>query len=132
MRYLLAWGASALVFLLMDGVWLTVMGNRLYRPVLGDMMTAKVNLPAAILFYLVFITGLTFLATAPAIREASALKAVINAAVFGFAAYATYDLTNQATLARWSTVLTLSDLAWGTTVSVVAALSGYYASRLIA
>lgn len=132
MRYLLAWGASALVFLLMDGVWLTVMGNRLYRPVLGDMMAAKVNLPAAILFYVVFITGLTFLATAPAIREASALKAVINAAVFGFAAYATYDLTNQATLARWSTVLTLSDLAWGTTVSVVAAVAGYHASRLIA
>ena len=132
MRYLLAWGASALVFLLMDGAWLTVMGNRLYRPVLGDMMAARVNLPAAILFYVVFITGLTFLATAPSIREASALKAAINAAVFGFAAYATYDLTNQATLARWSTALTLSDLAWGTTVSVVAALSGYYASCLIA
>lgn len=132
MRYLLAWGASALVFLLMDGAWLTVMGNRLYRPVLGDMMATKVNLPAAILFYVVFITGLTFLATAPAIREASVARAAINAAVFGFAAYATYDLTNQATLARWSTVLTLSDLAWGTTVSVVAALSGYYASRLIA
>ena len=56
---------------------------------------------------------------------------MINAAVFGFVAYATYDLTNQATLTRWSTTITLADMAWGTVMSVCAAVAGYYGSRLL-
>ena len=131
LKYAAAFGCSAIVVAVLDGVWLTVMGNRLYRPVLGDWMANKVNLPAAAAFYIIFLIGVTFLATAPALRELSAGRAALNGAVLGFVAYATYDLTNQATLARWSTTITLSDIAWGTFMTCTAALAGYYGSRLL-
>jgi len=131
LKYAAAFGCSAIVVAVLDGVWLTVMGNRLYRPVLGDWMANKVNLPAAAAFYIIFLIGVTFLATAPALRELSAGRAALNGAVLGFVAYATYDLTNQATLTRWSTTITLSDIAWGTFMTCTAALAGYYGSRLL-
>jgi len=131
LKYAAAFGCSAIVVAVLDGVWLTVMGNKLYRPVLGDWMANKVNLPAAAAFYIIFLVGVTFLATAPALRELSAGRAALNGAVLGFVAYATYDLTNQATLTRWSTTITLSDIAWGTFMTCTAALAGYYGSRLL-
>ena len=131
LKYAAAFGCSAIVVAVLDGVWLTVMGNKLYRPVLGDWMANKVNLPAAAAFYIIFLIGVTFLATAPALRELSAGRAALNGAVLGFVAYATYDLTNQATLTRWSTTITLSDIAWGTFMTCTAALAGYYGSRLL-
>jgi len=131
LKYAAAFGCSAIVVAVLDGVWLTVMGNKLYRPVLGDWMADKVNLSAAAAFYIIFLVGVTFLATAPALRELSAGRAALNGAVLGFVAYATYDLTNQATLTRWSTTITLSDIAWGTFMTCTAALAGYYGSRLL-
>ena len=131
MKYVAAYGVSALVMLVLDGAWLTIMGSRLYKPVLGDWMAAKVNLPAAGAFYFLFLFGITFLATAPALKAGSWTTAAINGAVFGLVAYATYDLTNQATLTRWSTTITLADMAWGTFLSTVAALAGYFGSRAL-
>ena len=129
MRYLAAFGTSAVVMLVLDAVWLTMMGDRLYRPVLGDWMSTSVNWPPAIAFYLLFLFGVTFLSTVPAIQQASWQRAAINGAVFGLVAYATYDLTNQATLVRWSTSITLADMAWGTFLSTTAAVAGYFGSR---
>jgi uncharacterized membrane protein len=132
MRYLIAYGFSAVVMLVLDGIWLTVMANRLYKPVLGDWMVQPVRWPAAVVFYLLFLFGVTFLATAPALNEGSWQRAAINGAVFGLIAYATYDLTNQATLTRWSTTLTLADMAWGTFLSTVVAVGGYFGARWLA
>ena len=129
---LAAFGASALLFLALDACWLTLMGDRLYRPVLGDMMAAKVRLGPAAAFYLIYITGLTLIATLPAIKAGDPRQAAISGALLGFVAYATYDLTNQATLRSWSTTLTLADLAWGTCVSAAAAFAGVYAARAFA
>lgn len=129
MRYLAAFGVSAAVMLVLDAVWLTLMGDRLYRPVLGDWMRKSVNWPPAVVFYVLFLFGVTFLATVPAIQQASWRVAAINGAVFGLVAYATYDLTNHATLTRWSTTITLADMAWGTFLATVAALAGYFGSR---
>ncbi|MFA4949418.1 DUF2177 family protein [Brevundimonas sp.] len=131
LKYLAAYGGSAVAFLVLDIIWLTLMGNRLYKPVLGPIMAPKVNMVAAVAFYLIYIFGITALATAPALKEASIQKALINGALLGFVAYATYDLTNQATLKTWSTTITLADLAWGTFVTTAAALAGYYASRAV-
>ena len=75
------------------------------------------------------IFGTVFLAIAPALRNGAWQRAVINGAVLGFVAYATYDLTNQATLKVWSLHLTLIDLAWGTTLTSVSALGGYLSAR---
>ena len=132
LRYAAAFGSSALVLLALDVVWLTLMGDRLYRPVLGDWMRTRPELGAAAAFYVLYLVGVTVLAVAPALREQSWSRAGINGAVFGLVAYATYDLTNQATLTRWSLHITLADMAWGTFISTVAALAGYFGSRLLA
>ena len=130
-KYLAAYGASAVAMLVLDVIWLTAMGDRLYRPVLGDWMRVKVDLVPAAAFYFIFLFGIVFLAVTPALREGAWSRAAINGAVFGFVAYATYDLTNQATLTRWSLHITLIDMAWGTFISVVTALAGYFGSRLL-
>lgn len=132
MRYLIAYGCSAVVMLVLDGIWLTVMGSRLYKPVLGDWLSGSVKLAPAIAFYLLFLFGMTYLATAPALNAGAWQKAAINGAVFGLVAYATYDLTNQATLARWSTTITLADMAWGSFLACTTALAGYFGARLLA
>ncbi|WP_428152349.1 DUF2177 family protein [Brevundimonas sp.] len=132
MRYLAAFGISAVTMLALDVVWLTLMGDRLYRPVLGDWMRKSFSWPPAVAFYLLFLFGVTFLATIPALQQGSWQRAATNGAVFGLVAYATYDLTNQATLTRWSMTITLADMAWGTFLATTAALAGYFGSRWIA
>jgi len=108
-------------FLALDACWLGIMGPRLYRPRIGALMAEQVDWPAAALFYLVYITGLTVLAIAPALRPPHAKAALARGALFGLVAYATYDLTNQATLAGWPWLVTAADLAWGTLASGAAA-----------
>ncbi len=132
MPYLAAYVALMIVFLGLDAVWLSVMGPRLYRPILGDMLAQTLNAPAAIAFYVVYGLGVMVLAVAPALREGAAGRAALSGAVLGFVAYATYDLTNQATLRVWSTRLTLADMAWGAALTALAAYVGFLAARLVA
>lgn len=132
MRILIAYIASLAAFVALDFVWLSVMVQRLYRPALGDMLAERPNLPAAVIFYLVYGVGLTLLAVAPALKEGSASRAVLNGLVFGAVAYATYDLTNLATLRSWSMKVTVADIAWGACATGLAALAGYAAVRAIA
>jgi len=129
LKYIIAYLGAGVTFAAIDAVWLTTMANRLYRPVIGSIMTDKPDMKAAVAFYLISIAGTVFLAIDPALREGSWTRAALNGAVLGFVAYATYDLTNQATLNVWSTKLTLIDLAWGTTLTMTSALGGYFAAR---
>lgn len=128
-KYLAAYLGAGVTFAAIDAVWLTTMTDRLYKPVLGPILAAKPDMKAAVAFYLISIAGTVFLAIDPALREGSWFRAAINGAVLGFVAYATYDLTNQATLNVWSMKLTLIDLAWGTTLTTVSAVGGYLAAR---
>ncbi|MBO9707953.1 MAG: DUF2177 family protein [Caulobacter sp.] len=132
MSYLAAYAGAMLVFLGLDAIWLTIMSNRLYRSVLGDMLAERFNATAAIAFYLVYGLGMVVLAIAPALREMSGSRAALNGAILGLVAYATYDLTNQATLRIWSTRLTLADIAWGAALTAMAAYAGFNAARLVA
>jgi uncharacterized membrane protein len=120
-------GALA-AFAIIDMIWLAVMSERLYRPTLGDLLAETVNLPAAIAFYLIFPIGLTIFAVTPALRGGSATTAALCGGLLGFFAYATYDLSNQATLRNWTTQLTLIDVAWGAALSALAATAGYLAA----
>ena len=130
MRYLLAYLGSGVVMAILDAVWLTTVGPRLYRPAIGELLAPEANLRVAAVFYVVYVAGIVFLAVLPAIREGSVLRAVTSGAVLGLVAYATYDLTNQATLRVWPLHITLIDVAWGTFVTTAAALGGYWlASR---
>lgn len=129
LKYIIAYLGAGVTFAAIDAVWLTTMANRLYKPVIGPIMADKPDMRAAVAFYLISIAGTVFLAIDPALREGAWTRAALNGAVLGFVAYATYDLTNQATLNVWSTKLTLIDLAWGTVLTMTSALGGYFAAR---
>ncbi|HEY1224540.1 MAG TPA: DUF2177 family protein [Brevundimonas sp.] len=129
LKYIIAYLGAGVTFAAIDAVWLTTMANRLYKPVIGPIMADKPDMKAAVAFYLISIAGTVFLAIDPALREGAWTRAALNGAVLGFVAYATYDLTNQATLNVWSTKLTLVDLAWGTVLTMTSALGGYFAAR---
>ncbi|UUX94401.1 DUF2177 family protein [Aquabacterium sp. J223] len=112
---------AALVFLVLDAIWLSTMAQRLYRPAIGHLMGDTVQWVPAVLFYLLYLVGILFFAVAPAQDGGSALGAIGRGALFGLLAYATYDLTNQATLRDWPWSVTLADLAWGAFVTAAAA-----------
>ena len=130
LKYLAAYLGAGLAFAVIDAVWLTTVGPKLYRPALDDVLADQFNLPAAIAFYLVFIAGVLMLAILPAVREGVGwTRALANGAMLGFVAYATYDLTNQATLKVWSLKVTLADIGWGTVLTACAAAAGFAAYR---
>jgi uncharacterized membrane protein len=117
---------AALVFLALDAVWLGVTGPRLYRPLLGALMRPEFDVLAAGAFYACYLAGLTHFAIG---RARSVRDAAMQGAFFGFVAYATYDLTNQATLAAWRWQLTAIDLAWGATASAIASAVAWRCGR---
>lgn len=123
-----AYGAAALVFLALDALWLGTMAARLYRPILGPLMRGQPDLLAAAAFYGLYLAGLVVLVIAPAVAGGRVGTALARGALFGLVAYATYDLTNQATLQGWSWRITLVDLAWGTFVTGVACAAGAWAA----
>jgi uncharacterized membrane protein len=121
-----AFGSTFVMFVAIDFIWLSGMAYVLYKPILGDILKPEFRPVPAILFYLVFVAALTFFAVLPSLDPAKGLgTALLHGALFGFAAYATYDLTNHATLQNWTTLLTVADLAWGTFLSTVAAGAGH-------
>jgi uncharacterized membrane protein len=122
---------SLLAFVALDMVWLGIMAPRFYRPTLGDIVISGVNLPPAIIFYALYPIGLFIFAISPALKSGSASTALVYGALFGFFTYATYDLTNHATLRNWTTSLTLVDVAWGTCLAAIAAVAGFVAATRI-
>ena len=123
--YFAAYLFTLVAFLVIDFIWLSTMASRLYRPAIGDLLAENFRLAPAVVFYLIYAAGLTFLAVRPAFQTGEWTTALLYGAVVGFMAFATYDLTNQATLKSWSTTLTVADLLWGTFVSAAAATIGY-------
>lgn len=123
--------ATLAAFLGLDAIWLSRMADVLYRPVLGDMLLQSFRPLPALVFYAVYIAGLVHFAVRPGLT-AGPWSTLIDGAILGFVAYATYDLTNQATLKNWSTALTLADLAWGTFASATAASLGRLATLWLA
>lgn len=125
---LIAYFATLVVFGVVDGAWLYVMGSHLYKPVLGDILIPEIRLGPAIAFYLLFPLGLTIFAIDPALKSGSISTALLYGALFGFFTYATYDLTNYATLRNWTLQITLVDMAYGAAVAALAAAAGFWAA----
>ncbi|QIB36142.1 DUF2177 family protein [Ancylobacter pratisalsi] len=124
MRYLVSYLATGLVMLAIDAVWLGLMTSRLYRPRLGDMLAETPNLAPAVLFYLIYVGGIVVFAVQPALASGRWTTALLFGALLGLVAYSTYDLTNQATLRQWSTLVTAADMIWGTVLTGVSATAG--------
>jgi uncharacterized membrane protein len=108
-------------FLIIDGIWLTVVAKNFYSKHLGYLMAKTPNLLAAGIFYLIYIFGLVVLVLSPALQKGSLISAILMGALFGFCAYATYDLTNLATVKDWPLIVTIVDLIWGALLSGSAA-----------
>jgi uncharacterized membrane protein len=112
-HYLLAAG----LFVAIDSIWLTTMSKRFYRKQIGSLLAAKPNFVAAAIFYAIYILGIVVFVLNPALEKDSLSFAIGGGALLGLTMYATYDLTNQATLKKWPTILTVVDLAWGTFIT---------------
>lgn len=136
MKWLIAYAAAGLAFALLDFLWLRRAVPGLYRPALGDQLAGKFRIAPAAVFYLLYAGAIVWFAVVPAMALgvplnvfgavlpgifAGVANAVINGALFGLVCYATYDLTNQATLKTWPVRITLIDVAWGASATALAA-----------
>ena len=123
-RYFVTYVAALITMVAIDLLWLGVIAKPLYQQGIGHLMAEKPNIPAAVLFYVLYPVGIVIFAIAPDAVSASWLKTFTSAALFGLFAYATYDLTNLATLKGWPASLAALDIAWGSLVTGVSALAG--------
>lgn len=117
------------VFLTIDFVWLTMVAKNIYANQLGFLMTANVNWAAAILFYLLFCAGIVTFVIMPSLEQHSSKKCLQLGLLFGLISYATYDLTNLATIKNWPLMITIIDLIWGSLVTATTAWISYYISK---
>ncbi len=122
---------TALVMLAMDSVWLYVMTPRLYRPRIGSLLRDGFDPVAAIPFYLLFVAGMVTFVGMPAWDGSGWIDTLWRGAFFGLVAFATYDLTNQATLRGWPWLITAVDLVWGMTLCGVSTTLGVSLARVI-
>jgi uncharacterized membrane protein len=119
------------VFFAIDMVWLGLVARNFYQKEIGFLMKTNVNWIAAIIFYLLFIAGLVIFVLAPALEKQSWIHALLYGILFGLVTYATYDLTNLATIKDWPFLVTIVDLVWGMTLSAsVSLISFLIASKL--
>jgi uncharacterized membrane protein len=111
------YGIALPIFLIIDGMWLGLVAKNFYAKQLGYLMTSTPNWAAAGIFYLLYIVGLVVLVIQPAMNNGSITEALLKGALFGLVGYATYDLTNLATIKDWPLLVTIVDLIWGTVLS---------------
>jgi uncharacterized membrane protein len=123
------YGITTAVFFALDFVWLSTATSRIYQPYLGDLLSPKPNLAVAGAFYLFYVVGILALAVIPGLREGALIGAIWRGALFGFLAYATYDLTNLATIQGWAWQVSVIDMIWGTTLNSLVAAAGFFAGK---
>lgn len=116
MQFLGLYAIAATLFVIIDAIWLSVVANKFYKDKLGHLLADKASLLPAVLFYAIFIVGLVFFVIKPGIEQGIG-STIVRGALFGLITYATYDLTNQATLKNWPVAVTVVDLIWGMVLS---------------
>ncbi len=129
--YLIIYGITLIVFFVVDMVWLGVIAKKLYQREIGHLLKENVNWIAAIIFYLLFIGGLVIFVLHPALNRGEFSYALLYGGLFGLMTYATYDLTNLATLKDWPLRITLIDLAWGTSLGILTSTLAFLVLQMI-
>jgi len=114
------------VFVVIDMIWLVLVAKKFYQDQIGFLMRPDINWFAAIIFYLLFILGLVTFVISPALDKHSWAHALLFGALFGLISYATYDLTNLATIKDWPLIVTIVDLIWGTVLASSISLITYF------
>ncbi len=125
------WLVTVPVFLAIDALWLGLIARSFYKTHLGDLLRPDPRWGAALVFYLLFVAGLLLFAVLPALERATPWRAMLLGGLFGFITYATYDLTNLATLRGFPTLVAVVDLAWGFTISALTAGAAWKLARWV-
>jgi uncharacterized membrane protein len=120
---------TTVVFIAVDMLWLGVVARGFYRRHMGPLLADRVNWTVAVVFYLLFIAGILLFAVFPALEKGSLGRAILLGCLFGLMTYATYDLTNLATLKGFPPIVAVVDLAWGTVLTGVVATAGFLVAR---
>jgi len=128
-KLLLSYALTALVFFAIDLLWLGLIAKNLYNRHLGPLLAERVNWTAALVFYLLFIIGIFIFAIMPAVAKNDWQQALLYGALFGFFTYATYDLTNLATLRHWPLTIALIDITWGAVLCACVSTAGFFITR---
>ena len=131
MKWITAYAAAALSFGVLDFLWLRWAGPNLYRPALGDLLAPGFRIAPALIFYALYIAAMVWFAVRPGLVQGIPF-AVLNGALLGGIAYATYDLTNQATMKVWPVQITLIDIAWGAAATALASGIAAWAVGMLA
>lgn len=127
----IAYTITVSIFLAFDFLWLTKLAKSFYFSRLGPLLRARPHLGVAATFYALYVVGILIFAVGPGLRLNSPDHALLYGALFGFFAYATYDITNYATLKDWPFSVTQVDIAWGTTLTAVSAYLGTHGTLLL-
>lgn len=130
-RIIISYLLTAVVFFAVDMLWLGLIAKNIYRKYLGDFLSDQVNWTAAVIFYLLFIVGISIFAIYPSVQKDSLANAVFLGALFGFFTYATYDLTNLATLKDWPLQIVFIDIAWGACLTAIVSTAGFYIVKIM-
>jgi uncharacterized membrane protein len=119
------------IFFVIDMAWLILVAKKFYQQQIGFLMKPDINWFAAIIFYLLFIAGLVIFAISPAVEKHSWVHAILFGALFGLITYATYDLTNLATMKDWPLLVTVVDLIWGTVLAAsISSITYFIAGKI--
>ena len=129
MIYVWAYAAAAVVFIVLDLLWLGIVARGFYHDQIGGLLRQPFNVPAAVAFYLMYLGGVVFFAIAPGIAAQSLRTAALCGFLLGLLAYGTYDLTNLATLKGWTVSITLADMLWGGVLTMLCSVAGVAAAR---
>ena len=113
----IAYISAAIVFGVMDAIWLRWAGPNLYEPVIGEFMSENFRIAPAAAFYLVYLAGMCWFAIKPGLKSGQVSTALLNGAILGAVCYATFDLTSQAVFKVWATHISVADILWGTFVT---------------
>jgi uncharacterized membrane protein len=119
------------VFFVIDMIWLVLVAKNFYQNQIGFLMKPDINWFAAVIFYLLFIAGLIGFVISPAMVKQSWLHALLYGALFGLITYATYDLTNLATLKDWPLMVTVVDMIWGTVLAASVSVITFFIANKI-
>ncbi len=125
MQNLIIYAVTTVIFFIIDMLWLGLIAKNFYRQKLGFILSSEVNWTAAIIFYLLYIGGILYFAVLPALKEHSWQTALMQGTILGILCYATYDLTNMATIKNWPLVIVIVDIIWGAVLTGSCALISY-------
>ena len=130
-KLLISYALTFVVFFIVDMAWLGFIAKDLYKKYLGGFLSEQVNWTAAVVFYLLFIVGVFIFAIMPSVEKNSVISAVTLGALFGFFTYATYDLTNLATLKGWPITIVFIDIIWGSVLTGIVSTAGFYIVKYV-